>query len=132
MQVEKVKQATRKGDPRQPRASQARPAHEDEAVRIARNIQAMGPDIVEFARRLLVANMMEMWADCPHDACRRAKTCRGEDVACFKERRAELTRRILKHVFLLLFTADVSSDAFYDYLDSVTEDADDEDGNPDL
>ena len=88
MQVEKVKQAARKGDPRQPRAGQARPSNGGEADRFARNLQALGPDAVEFASRLLVANMMEMWADCRHDACRRAKTCRGEDVACFKERRA--------------------------------------------
>ena len=67
-----------------------------------------------------------MWEDCPHEACRRARTCRGDDMACFEERRGELKRKVLEEVVLLLCIAGVSSDEFYDYLDEVTDDADDE------
>ena len=50
----------------------------------------------------------------------------------FQGAAGRLTRRILKHVVILLFTAEVSSDAFYDYLEAATEDADDEDGDPEV
>ena len=67
-----------------------------------------------------------MWADCPHQACRRARACSGDDMVCVEERRGELKRKILEEVVLLLSTAGVSSNEFYDYLDEVTADADDD------
>ena len=97
---------------------------EDEADRLFASLRALGPEAEAFGQRLLVVNVFHMWADCPHEPCRRAGTCRGEDVACFDERRPELQRRILKHVVPLLCVAGVSSDAFYDYLDAVTAEFD--------
>ncbi len=108
---------------RQPPAIRSTVA-DDEADRVVAELRALGPEAEDFARRLVVVNQFGMWQDCPHDACRRARTCRGEDIECLDERRPELTRRVLQYVVMLLCTAGVSSDAFYDYLDAVTADID--------
>ena len=41
-----------------------------------------------------------------------------------------MKQRILEYVVWLLCTADISSDAFYDYLDEVTADIEDGDQEP--
>ena len=133
MQIDKDKppRAARKVRRKQPwPAVEVRHGGEDEADRLHAKLKALGPEAEAFGQRLIVANLFDMWADCPHEPCRRAGKCRGEDVACFDERRPELTRKVLAHVVPLLCIANVSSDEFYDYLDEVTADVDD-DGDDD-
>jgi hypothetical protein len=124
MQTGKVssKQAASKAGRRLQPAEPARPEHDDEVGRLVSKLKALGPEAEEFARRLVVVNDFHLWKDCPRAACRRARKCRDDDVACFDERRAALKRQILQFVVMLLCTADISSDEFYDYLDEVTED----------
>ena len=121
MHIENAKPPRGKAGRNRQQAAPAVAAAEEDADGVAAQIRALGPEAEEFARRLLVANMFGMSADCAHEPCRRAGTCRGEDVACLDERRPELTRRVLRHVVMLLLTANVSSDAFYDYLDAIGE-----------
>ena len=94
-----------------------------------RRARELGPEAVEFMRRLAIVNEFGLWEDCAREACRRAGKCRGGDAECFDERRGELKRAILQHVVSLLCTANVSSDEFYDYLDEVTEEGDAGDGD---
>ena len=127
MQIEKEKpsRAAKKGNRRQQPPVQAQSDEPYETDRLMAKLKTLGPEAEAFGQRLLLVNVFHMWADCPDNACRRAGTCRGEDIACFDARRPELTRRVLDHVVPLLCVAGVSSDAFYDYLDAVTADADD-------
>ncbi len=103
-----------------------RTGEDAESERAAAWLRAQVPEVQDFARRLAIANSFAMWKDCPRDACRRVRLCRGDDVACFDERRGELTRLILQYVVMLLVTADISSEAFYDYLDAASEAGDEE------
>ena len=123
MQIDKNRSRGKKNG-RRPPVGQASVPDEDEVDRFVGKLRALGPEAEAFGQRLLVVNVFHMWADCQHGTCRRAGTCRGEDAACFDERRPELQRRILQHVVPLLCVADISSDAFYDYLDAVTDELD--------
>jgi hypothetical protein len=121
MQIEKLRPspAGAKGRGRRPPV-QAKPGEADGRVA---ELRALGPEAGEFALTLVVVNRFRMWAECPHQACRRARACRGDDMVCLEERSEELKRKILEEVVLLLCAARVSSDEFYDYLDEITEDA---------
>ncbi len=108
-------------------AAQVKPGNaEEEADRQIAELKALGPDAGELVLILSIANRFRMWADCPHQACRCARACSGDDMVCVEERRGELKRKILEEVVLLLSTAGVSSNEFYDYLDEFTADADDD------
>ena len=102
---------------------------EDEAGHGVAALTALGPQAGEFVLRLVIVNRLHMWEDCPHEACRRARACRDDDMACFEERRGELKRKVIEEAVIMLCTAGVSSDEFYDYLDEVADDAE-ESGGP--
>lgn len=126
MRNEKTTQAERKV-PRSPRpAGTARRPQEDTSS-FAEQVRALGPEGADMMRRLAIANEFRLWKDCARMACRRAGKCRGEDIACFDEQEDALKPAILRLVVWLMCTADISSDEFYDYLDEVTDDADDDD-----
>ncbi len=126
MQIEKTKPPRTKAKVHRRRSPALRTRDEDdaEARRLFSALRALGPEAEAFGLRLMVVNAFAMWADCPHQPCQRAGTCRGEEIACFEERRAELTQRILHHVVGLLCVAEVSAQAFYDYLDTIAADDD--------
>ncbi len=126
MQIEKNRSRGKNKGRRLPSADRPSVPDGDEVDRFVGKLRALGPEAEEFGQRLMVANAFDLWADCPNESCRRAGKCRGEDIGCFDERRAELVRKILQHVVALLCIANVSSDEFYDYLDEVTADADDD------
>ena len=129
MRNAKASQAERKA-PRN-----ARPAHGPQRPReapggFAAQVRALGPEGEDMIRRLAIVNEFGLWENCSREACRRAGKCRGDDVDCFDEQRAELKRAILQHVVWLLCTTRVSSGEFYDYLDEVTADPDEDGGGP--
>ncbi len=127
MQVESTRLSRTAGKRRRRRrpAAPVRPGNaEDEADGHIVERKALGPEEGAVVLTLVVANRFRMWADCPHQACRRARACSGDDMVCVAERRGELKRKILEEVVLLLATVKVSSDEFYDYLDEVSADAD--------
>ena len=124
MQVETM-EPSRTAAKRKRRRRPAAPGDaEDEADRQMAELKALGPEVREQVLILLIANRFHMWADCPHQACRRARACSDDDTLCVEERRALLKRKILQEVVLLMATVGVNSDEFYDYLDEVTADED--------
>ena len=92
---------------------------------LAAQLAAIGPDAIDCFRKFVVVNALDMWKDCPIAACRRKRTCRGREMECFTDRNDELRRRAIAHAVYFLFTAGVSSDEFYDYLEAGDEEADD-------
>lgn len=87
---------------------------------LGEQLQALGPEAVEFFHRLAIVNEFCLWKECPRPDCRRAGQCSGDNAECFDERREELKRAILRCVVWLMCTANVSQDEFYDYLEEVT------------
>ena len=92
---------------------------------LAAELAAIGPDAIACFREFVVVNALDMWKDCPIAACRRNRTCRGPAMECFTDRADELKRRAIAHAVYFLFTAGVSSDEFYDYLEEGDDEADD-------
>ncbi len=115
---------TEEPEERPRKSRRARRAPPETAADVAARLQALGPEAVEFARRLAIVNSFEMWADCPREECRRARLCRGADADCFDERRGELKQRMLKLIVMWLVAANISQDEFYDYLEMAGEEAD--------
>ncbi len=132
MQMETRRQSRRKGIPRRRPAVRASPVDADEAACREAAAETLGQEEGLFLLRLAVANRVRMWADCPHEPCRRARACRGDDMVCVEERRDELKRKVLQEVVWLLCTTGVSSDEFYDYLEEVTSEDDEDSDRPDV
>ncbi len=130
MQVAKKGSGGKKKGGCWPPTGQAPVPDETEVDRFGGKLRALGPEAGKLALRLVIANRVQMWADCPHEVCRRARACRADDMVCFEERRDELKRKVLQEVVLMLCTADISSGEFYDYLDEVTADPEEDGGDP--
>ncbi len=95
---------------------------------LASQLKALGPEAEEFFRILAIVNEFQMWKECPREACRRTRKCRGDNAECFDERRYELKRKILRYVVWMMCTAEVSSEEFYDYLDEATDEEGEDEG----
>ena len=126
MQVDKESPARERRRGSRQSESNGKPGRRKDTGGLGERLRALGPEASEFVRRLSIANEFCMWKQCSRETCRRAERCRGEDVECFDEQRGELKRAILELVIWLMCTADISSNEFYDYLDEVTADADDD------
>jgi hypothetical protein len=73
---------------------------------------AQPPEGQAVFRKVLVVGEFEMWRTCPIEACRRAGACRGPEIDCFDDRRAELKQAILATFARWIDIAEITPEEF--------------------